>query len=124
VPLELAFGLLCVAVAIGGGLAIHFLRGPAMRRPPWPIPFVHGMLGAVGLAALLVALNRGLPASATGTAGFGPAAALLLGLALAVGLVIAFAAARRQRPAGLLVAIHASLAIAGFVVLWTLVSLG
>jgi hypothetical protein len=84
---------------------------------------VHGTLGAAGLAVLLFALNRGLPRSATGTTGFGPAAALLLGLALAAGLAIAFAAVRQRRPAGLLVAIHASLAVAGFVVLWTLVSL-
>jgi len=85
---------------------------------------MHGTLGAAGLAALLRALRRGLPPSATGTAGFGPAAALLLGLALALGLAIAHAARRQRRPAGVLVAIHASVAIVGFVVLWTLIGLG
>ena len=47
--------------------------------------------------------------------------ALLLGIALLLGLVIGL---RRRRPAGVLVAVHASMAIAGFVVLWTVVSLG
>jgi hypothetical protein len=122
--LSLAFAILCVAAAIGGGLAIQHLRRAPERRPPWPIPLAHGALGAAGLAMLLWALRRGLPPSTMGTAGFGPAAALLLGLALALGLVILQAAWRGRRPPGVLVAIHASLALAGFVVLWTLVSLG
>lgn len=122
--LEAAFYILCAAVALGGGLAIHFMRGKELRRPPWPVPAVHGVLGAAGLAVLLFVLRRGLPPSAEGTAGFGPAAAVLLGLALAAGLGIALAACRGRRPPGLLVAVHASLAIGGFVVLWTVVSLG
>jgi hypothetical protein len=113
-----------VAVAIGAGLAIQYLRGAGARRAPWPIPLVHGALGATGLAILLVVLDRGLPSSATGTTGFGPAAAVLISLALLLGLVIARAAWRRRRPAGVIVAIHASVAIAGFVVLWTLIGVG
>jgi hypothetical protein len=124
VPLALAFAFLCGAVTIGGGLAIQGLRGATARRPRWPVPLAHGALGAAGLAILIQVLVRGLPPSAMGTTGFGPAAALLLGLALALGLVIAYAAWRQRRPAGTLVAIHASLAIAGLVVLWTLIGLG
>jgi hypothetical protein len=120
--LRSAFVILCAAVAIGAGLAIQYLRGAGARRPPWPIALVHGVLGAAGLAIFLAVLQRGLPTSAAGTAGFGPAAAALIGLALLLGLVIARAA--RRRPPGILVAIHASVAIAGFVVLWTLVSFG
>jgi hypothetical protein len=121
---DFAFALLCITVAIGAGLAIHYLRGAALRRPPWPIALVHAVLGAAGLTILVLALRRGLPPSDAGTTGFGPAAAVLIGLALALGLVIARAAWRGRRPAGILVAIHAGLAFAGFVVLWTLVSLG
>ena len=122
--LELAFYLVCAAVALGGGLALHFLRGREVARPPWPAAAAHGVLGAVGLAVLLLVLRQGLPPSAEGIAGFGPAAAVLLALALAAGLGIAFAARRGRRPPGLLVAVHAGVAIAGFVVLWAVVSLG
>jgi hypothetical protein len=121
---DLAFDVLCVAVALGAGLAIHFMRGPAVPRPAWPIPLAHGVVGAAGLAVLLAVLQRGPTLTTSGTTGFGPAAALLLGLALALGLSIAYMASRRRRPASVLVAVHASLAIAGFVMLWTLVSLG
>jgi len=65
-----------------------------------------------------------LPPSATGTTGFGPAAAVLVSVALMLGLAIAHAAWRRRRPAGVLVGIHVSVAVAGFVVLWALLGLG
>jgi hypothetical protein len=82
------------------------------------------MLGAVGLVVLVVALWRGVPASGMGTGGFGPGAAVLFGLALALGILIALASFGRRRPSATLVAVHASLAIAGLVVLWAVVSLG
>jgi LPXTG-motif cell wall-anchored protein len=69
----------------------------------------------------LLVLRNGLPPSAMGTTGFVPAAAMLLGIALLLGLVIGLR--RRRRPPGALVAVHASVAIAGFVVLWAVVSL-
>jgi len=115
-----AFYILCTAVVLGCVLAIPYLRGAA-RRWPWPVGALHGALGAVGLAALLLVLQHGLPTSSMGTAGFVPAAAVLLGIALLLGLVIGV---RRRRPPGVLMAVHASVAIAGFVVLWTVVSLG
>ena len=87
---------------------------------PWPIRVAHGVVGTAGLAALFGALYRGLPPSAMGTAGFGLAAAVFIGLALVLGLATALF---RVRPAGALVAFHAGLAIVGFVGLWTVVSL-
>ena len=117
--LTLAFYLLGAAVVIGAGLAFPYLRGIDSRRLPWPVGVAHGTLGAAGLAALLLVLRNGLPPSTMGTTGFGPAAAAFLALALILGLAIALL---RVRPAGVLVAFHASLAIIGFVVLWTLVS--
>jgi hypothetical protein len=117
--LNLAFWVLGGAVLIGGALALPYLHS-GLRRLPWPVRFLHGGLGAVGLALLLLVLYRGLPPSTMGTAGFGQAAAVLFGLALVLGLAIALF---RVRPAGVVVAFHAGLAIAGFVVLWTLVSL-
>ena len=118
--LSLAFYLLSATVVLGSVLALPYLRVIA-RRLPWPVKLAHGVSGGVGLAVLLWALYRGLPPSAMGTTGFGPAAAVFIGLALILGVAIVFF---RVRPPGVLVAFHAGLAIAGFVVLWTLVSLG
>ena len=117
--IDLAFWLLLAAAVLGGGLALLYMCGRALRAP-WPIGILHGALGTTGLAALLLVLRNGLPPSAMGTTGFAPAAAVLLGIALLLGLVIGL----RRRPTGVLVAVHASVAIAGFVVLWTVVSLG
>lgn len=117
--LSLAFWFLCATVALGGALALPYLHATA-RRMPWPIRVAHGVVGTAGLAALFAALYRGLPPSAMGTAGFGPTAAVFIGLALVLGLATALF---RVRPTGVLVAFHAGLAIVGFVVLWTVVSL-
>ena len=118
--LDLAFWALGAAVLFGAGLALPYLHS-GLRRPPWPVRLAHGGLGTMGLALLLLALHRGLPPSTMGTTGFGPAAAVFFALALVLGLALAVF---RVRPAGVLVAFHAGLAIAGFVVLWTLLSLG
>jgi hypothetical protein len=117
--LNLAFWVLGGAVLLGGALALPYLRS-GVRRLPWQVRFLHGGLGAAGLALLLLVLYRGLPPSTMGTTGFGQAAAVLFWVALVVGLSSALF---RVRPAGVVVALHAGLAIAGFVVLWTLVTL-
>lgn len=119
---ETALAVLAAAGAAGAWLAVRFMRGDA-GPPPRAIPPAHGVLGAAGLAVLGVALFRGLPPSAMGTSGFGGIAGVLLGLALAFGLGIAWGSRKARRPAGAAVAVHAGLAIAGLVVLWALVSL-
>jgi hypothetical protein len=105
---------------MGSALALPYLRVTAQRLP-WPIRLAHGVLGASALAILCLSLYRGLPPSAMGTSGFGPASAVFIGLALILGLAVVLF---RARPPGVLVAFHAGLAIAGFVVLWAVVSLG
>jgi hypothetical protein len=120
----LSFVILVVAAAIGALLAIPFLRGKDVRRAPWVVALGHGALGTAGLGMLLAALWQGVPASGMGTVGFGSGAAVLFGLALTLGILIALASFGRRRPAATLVAVHASLAIAGLVVLWAFVSLG
>lgn len=122
--LTFAFIILAVAAAVGALLAIPFLRGREVRRAHWAVTLGHGVVGAAGFAVLIVGLWRGVPASGMGTAGFGPAAAVLIGLAVVLGVSIALASFGRRRPGAALVAVHASLAIAGLVVLWALVSLG
>jgi hypothetical protein len=120
--LVLALYLLCGAATIGAILAIRYLKGSA--KPAIPIvPAVHAILGAASLTALIFALSRGLRHTGMGTAGFGPTAAVLLSLALALGVLLARASWRRKRPGELLVGAHAGLGIAGLVLLLTLVAL-
>lgn len=121
--LGFSFGLLCAAAGIGAGLAIHYMRGPAARPLPAGIAALHAGLGAASLLLLLLTLRRGLPRGGMGTAGFGPGAAAFISLALALGLVLAHAAWRRRRPPAILVGTHASLAVAGLVLLLALLAL-
>ena len=122
--LRIAFVLLCVAAAAGGGLGVIYLKAAPGRRPPLSLQFGHAVAGMAGLAALLLAVGGGLPPNAMGTAGFAPIAATLLVLALCVGLVLAYAAWRRRRVAAAAVAMHAGLAIAGIVMLLAVLALG
>ena len=122
--LHIAFAVLAMAALVGAGLAVLYVRGPAAMRPHLAVPFVHGALGVVGLGLLIAVLRHVLPQADNGTGGFGAVAAALFALALAFGLLIARAGWRGRRPGGVVVASHASLAIAGLVVLLTLVALG
>ncbi|HVB14968.1 MAG TPA: hypothetical protein VNF04_00385 [Stellaceae bacterium] len=121
--LDLAFGLLCGAALIGTGLAILYLKGASAKPPAVFVLVAHAALGAASLVVLIAALGRGLPQTGMGTAGFGRVAGVLLTLALAAGLALAYAARQRRRPSELLVGTHAGFAIAGFVVLLTLLAL-
>lgn len=119
--LFLAFALAGAAAAIGAGLAVAHLR-EAPTRPPPLLALVHGALGGAGLAALVAALRGGLPRSGMGLSGFGPISAGLLGIAFAIGLALGLSA-RRRRPSGALIGVHAGLAVAGLVVLLALIAL-
>lgn len=122
--IEFAFAILCAAVLSGSALAVLYARGARSRPPHKAVPPLHGALGAAGLLTLLLALLRGVPPSHMGTGGFAPLAAGLLAAAFCLGLALALLAWRRGRPAGAVVGAHASLAIAGFVLLLALVALG
>ena len=115
--LPLSFGVLLVAGVLGGVLAMAHLRASDAALPGWPIGALHGILGAVGLAALVVAL-RGPPRGvAMGVGSFGRIAAGLLVGALIAGLGILVARLRRRRVLSLVVGVHATVAISGIVVL-------
>ena len=111
-------GWLILAAALAGSVlaGLHF-------RPQGPPSFagaagvVHGLVGAAGLAALLLALGRPDAVRPPGTDAFRRLAAVLLGLALLGGAVVGLAGRRRKRLAPGLVGVHAALAIAGLAVL-------
>jgi len=122
--LALALALLCAAAAVGAGMAVRYLRGRAAKPPAAVTRAAHATLGASSLAALLLALSRGLPPTHMGTGGFAVTTAVLLGLALLFGLRLAILSWRRRRPSEGLVGTHAGFAVAALVLLLALVSLG
>lgn len=111
-----SFSLLLVAAALGSVLAALNFRPEA--PPPAPIYGVlHGCLGAGGFAALLLAL-RGPPRGVTmGVGSFGAIAAVLLAIALLAGLTMFAMRSRTRQVSGLVIGIHATIAISGIVVL-------
>ena len=111
-----AFAVLLLAAVLGGVLAVPHLRG-GTATPRWGGGVLHGLLGFTGFVALLVALAGPPRGEAVGVGGFGSAAAVLLVLALLAGLAIVVARLRRRRVPGLLIGIHATIAVSGVVIL-------
>jgi len=115
--LNAAFYLLAVAVVLGALLAVMHFAKAGKGLPPWPLAALHALLALGGFALLLLALQGPPRGASQGTASFGIIAAALFALAALVagGLL---AGRLRQRPPGTtLIGIHATLAIAGFVIL-------
>ncbi len=118
--LYLSFAFLTAASALGAFLAVLVMRADA-GRPPWRIAAVHGGLGGLGLAILLFALwGTGQRGEAKGVSLFGWDAVGLLGAAFLAGI----GAWGLRGRSGLVVALHAILAMFGYVILATYVSLG
>jgi hypothetical protein len=114
--ISLALALLSLAVLIGVGIGIRFLGD--RRLPSRTIGAVHGLLGASGLSALVLALVSGVgTGDRYGTASFGPAAAILAALAALAGAGIALFGRRAARSIGLLIGVHVSLAVTAYVLL-------
>jgi hypothetical protein len=117
VMLIAAFVILGTAVLLGTVLAVLHLRTDGAARPRWKLAALHGCFAIAGLGCLVLAL-RGPPRGLEQGAGsFGIIAAALIALAALLGA--GFLAARfRQKPiAGILIGIHATLAVSGFVIL-------
>ncbi len=96
------------------------LARPGMAR--WPAA-VHGSLGVAGFAALLAGLGGPPRGVRMGAGSFGLIAAGFLALALLVALTIIAAQLRRRPPPALAIAIHATFAIGGLVMLAAYVSM-
>jgi hypothetical protein len=114
--LLLSFGLLLTAAVLGALLAALQLRS---RNAPvgWIPGALHGVCGVVGLIVLLFALRGPPRGEAMGVASFGRIAALLLAIAPGAGLAIRFVRLRRHPMTGLVIGIHATIAIGGIVIL-------
>ena len=108
-----AVWVLSIAVIAGTVLALLHLRATdSASRPPLAAGIAHGVVGAAGMIVLLLAM-RGPPRGVEAGAGyFGAVSAWLFAGALATGIGIL---SIRQK--ALLIAIHGSIAVTGYVLL-------
>ncbi len=113
-----AVWLLTAVVAAGSALGAWHLREGA-APPPKIAGILHGIAGAAGVVVLILALQGPPRGLATGVSAFGPVSGVLFVLALLTGLAIL--ALRRE---GLVIAIHAGIAITAYVLLLAWDSLG
>jgi hypothetical protein len=118
-----AFVILAVAVLLGSVLAILHLQREG-STPPWSLAALHGLLAIGGLSCLALAL-RGPPRGLDqGVASFGIIATLLITLAALIGVALLAKRIFKTRIAGIMIGIHATLAVSGFVILAAFVLLG
>jgi hypothetical protein len=107
-----------LAVALGLGLvSVAMIGRDDLSRRAVPVAHVHGAIGLMALAAVLVALRGPPRGTHSGAGSFGAVAAALLGGALLAGLTILAAHLRRRPVSALAIGLHASLGVAGFVIL-------
>lgn len=113
-----AFTILAVVLLLGSVLAVLRLRmGGAGPLPPWPLAALHGLLAIGSLCCLALAL-RGPPRGLDQGAGsFGTIAIALITMAALVGVGLFIAHVRKRRIAEVVIGIHATLAVSGFVIL-------
>ena len=119
--LAAAFTILTIAVALGAVLAVLHLRTNKTATPPlpppWPLGALHGIIALTGLGCLALAL-RGPPRGLQqGTASFGLIATVLFVLAALLGAKLLAARILKKPIGGGTIAIHATLAVSGFVIL-------
>jgi hypothetical protein len=119
-----AFVILAVAVLLGSVLAVLHLQTKGRATPPWWLAALHGLLAISGLGCLALAL-RGPPRGLDyGTASFGTIAAALFTMAALIGSGLFAAHVFKKRIAGIMIGVHATLAVSGFVILAAYVFVG
>lgn len=117
---SLAVWVLTLAVAAGSGLALWHLRATEPReRPPLAVGIAHGAVGAAGLAALLFALRGPARGIQAGVGSFGTIAAVLF-----IGAIVTGVRLLLLRRKAVVMAIHAGIAITGYVLFLAWYSLG
>ena len=116
--LTLAVEVLGAGVVVGMVLAVIALVAPS-KPPARILASLHGLLVIVGYGVLIDALITEPPRGAmTGTQAFGMVGAVLLGAAILLGIGSIVLHVRRQHMPGIAIGIHASVAIAGYVMLF------
>ncbi len=111
--LDLAFGVTSAAVILGAMLFLAHQRGrPFARISSSALGITHGLVGTIGVAALLLAWFED---DLFGKAGID--ALVLLAAAFLGGLTIATLAWRRGQVPGALIATHAAVAAFGYLLL-------
>jgi hypothetical protein len=117
--------VLSLAVAIGVVLALwHMHASDNKPGPPWPLGILHGALGIAGLLALILLLQGPRRGDAMGAGSFGTTAAVLFAIALAAGVTIPLLIRRFPRSTAVSIALHAGLAITGYVLFLAWASMG
>lgn len=114
--LDLATVVLADAAVMGAAAAILVLRAGG-EAGPVAVAVGHGMLALGGYALLLIALEGPRRGESTGTSSFGAIAAVTLGLAVLAGLALLRQRIARRRISGVLMGVHATLAVTGLVIL-------
>lgn len=110
---SVAVWVLTVAVVAGTTLALWHMRAiESGSRPPVLAGIAHGVVGAAGLAALLLALQGPPRAVLAGAGSFGTTSAVLFAAALLTGVLLFLL---RRSP--VIMVIHAGIAITAFVLL-------
>jgi hypothetical protein len=117
VVLTIAFAILGTAILLGSVLTVLYLRTEGARAAPWPLTTLHGLLGVGGLFCLALALRGPVRGLEQGTGSFGIIAATLIGSAALFGLGLLLTHLLRRRLPGILIGIHATLAVGGFAIL-------
>jgi hypothetical protein len=115
--LDLATWIIAFAAAAGSLLAAGRLRPAGPMARPRALVASHLVLALGGYGLLVAALRGPARGAGAGTQSFGLVAAVALALAALLGLVMFTLAGRGRRVPALLVGVHATLAVSGFVVL-------
>ncbi len=108
-----AFWSLGATVAAGLAIGCFYLQERPIRGWARWISAGHGLLGVAGSTLFFVSMAAG----ASDRSGMGRVATSLLVGTLIGAAVVVLAQVRRRRPSGLVVALHATLGVAGYVIL-------
>jgi hypothetical protein len=112
-----AFLIVAAAVLSGSMLGVLNLRSEGRSAAPWLLAALHGLLGIGGLACLILALRGPAHELNQAIGSFGIIGAVLIALAALLGVSFMMTRLLKGRPPGILIGIHATLAVGGFVIL-------